>query len=329
MYQKVARFGDWESSSKRNLSCDLSTRGSMSCKSTRYYERNFSWSPGFSSHHHFSPVHLPEIIDWEYTLRLLLASGKCSRLRPFTETYDQTVQGNTLLTRDETEAVSLPHFETFQNSPERTGDSGIGLGSKSGTCRETLSENARKMAVSQAVWKLPLLEVKYWHWPIVSIVKSRDSWTNVGVCWRSSWHCRGTHTYKTPFVSGNVSLYNASASGSVSPSANIGALGKICCGILLEKTHFKEEVKFSYSENDLLLLVVQKLLDFWKTKWEIPSRVWSERGKNSRIPYPSRKECFPQELLRKVVLITDATTKCGRSQKEFIFQKEFSFEWMK
>ena len=37
-----ARFGDWESSSKRNLSCDLSTRGSMSCKNTRYYERNFS-----------------------------------------------------------------------------------------------------------------------------------------------------------------------------------------------------------------------------------------------------------------------------------------------
>ena len=48
-------------------------------------------------HHFFLPFIFPGNNRLEYILRLLLASGKRA-ITTFTETYDQTVQGNTLLT---------------------------------------------------------------------------------------------------------------------------------------------------------------------------------------------------------------------------------------
>lgn len=194
-------------------------------------------------HHHFSPVHLPEIIDWEYTLRLLLASENVASLRPFTETYDQTVQGNTLLTRDETEAVSFAPLRDFPElSPKEQEIPALVSVASPARVGKLCPKTQGKMAVSQAVLKIAAAggevlaltdclnygnpEIPEQMWEFVEGVH--------GIA-------EAAHTLKTPFVSGNVSLYNASASGSVSPSANIGALGKICCGILPRKNAFQKE----------------------------------------------------------------------------------------
>lgn len=191
----------------------------------------------------YAPMCMPEKIDWEETLQKLLGSENVTSTRPFTETYDQTVQGNTVLTRDEAEAVTFAPLRDFSElSPkEQEIFAAVSVASPA-RVGKICPRTQGKMAVAQAVFKIaatggetlaltdclnygnPEIPEQMWEFVegaegIAEMAKALD----------------------TPFVSGNVSLYNASESGSVSPSANIGALGKFCCGISPRKNAFQKE----------------------------------------------------------------------------------------
>lgn len=163
-----------------------------------------------------------------FFLRLLSSENICS-LRPFTETYDQTVQGNTVLTRDEADAVVFAPLRDFPELPETEQELCAAV-SVAGPARVGRLDPKKQgeLAVVQSVLKVvaaggkPLAltdclnygnpEIPEQMWELVEGIKGLKS---------------AAEALKAPFVSGNVSLYNCSKSGSVSASAIVSCLGKL------------------------------------------------------------------------------------------------------
>lgn len=198
------------------------------------------------------PIEAPKKIemknpDWtamdayELFLNITQSENVCST-KPFSETYDQTVQGNTVLTRDETEAVSFTPLRDYDDLPEDeqkiyavvsvAGPNRVGR-----VCPKTQSE----MAMAQAVLKNACAGGK---------TLGLTDCLNYGnpempkQMWEFSEGIDGlkhaAEKMNTPFVSGNVSLYNCSHTTSVSPSAIIGAMGKIPLGHSPRKNAFQK-----------------------------------------------------------------------------------------
>jgi phosphoribosylformylglycinamidine synthase len=178
----------------------------------------------------------------EFFLELLASENICSS-RPYTETYDQTVQGNTVFTRDQVEGAiftPLKDFEELSKEEQNilatvavAGPTRIGR-----LCPKTQGETA----VLQSVLKIAAVGGE---------VLGLTDCLNYGnpeipeQMWEFSQGIDGiaqmAKALKVPFVSGNVSLYNCSSSGSVSPSAIIGAFGKIKSTVSPRKNAFQAE----------------------------------------------------------------------------------------
>lgn len=199
------------------------------------------------------PVEAPEKSDaqnpemspmeaFDVFMKITESENVCST-RPFSETYDQTVQGNTVLTRDYTEAVSFTPLRDYEDLPEEErliyGTVSVAGPNRVGrVCPKTQSE----MAMAQAVLKNACAGGK------TLGVTDCLNYGNPEVpkqMWEFSEGIEGlkkaAESLNAPFVSGNVSLYNCSHTASVSPSAIIGAMGKIPTGISPRKNAFQKE----------------------------------------------------------------------------------------
>ena len=197
-----------------------------------------------------SSVVFPEDFSLADFSKTLLASENVASDRPCTESYDQTVQGNTFLTRDETEAVSFRPLADFPelSQPEQEQ---LAVVSVAGPARIGMlsAQSQSTLAIVQAVLRLGAAGGK----PLG--LTDCLNYGNPEVPGQMAEFSDGidglvdaANALNLAFVSGNVSLYNATANGSVSPSAVIGALGKVPDGIIPRKNSFQK------SENLLVLL---------------------------------------------------------------------------
>lgn len=197
-----------------------------------------------------SSVVFPEDFSLADFSKTLLASENVASDRPCTESYDQTVQGNTFLTRDETEAVSFRPLADFSelSQPEQEQ---LAVVSVAGPARIGMlsAQTQSALAMVQAVLRLGAAGGK----PLG--LTDCLNYGNPEVPGQMAEFSDGidglvdaANALNLAFVSGNVSLYNATANGSVSPSAVIGALGKVPDGIIPRKNSFQK------SENLLVLL---------------------------------------------------------------------------
>ncbi len=172
----------------------------------------------------------------------LLASENIASDRPFTESYDQTVQGNTQLTRDETDAVSffpLADFSELSESEKKQ----IAVVSVAGPARigRICAKTQSALAVTQAVLRLAVAGGK----PLgltdcLNYGNPENPAQMAEFAKGIDGIIESANALGLAFVSGNVSLYNATEKGSVAPSAIIGALGKIPSGISPRKNSFQK-----------------------------------------------------------------------------------------
>jgi phosphoribosylformylglycinamidine synthase II len=178
----------------------------------------------------------------ELALDLIASENICSE-RSYSETYDQTVQGNTVLTRDEAEgAVFTPlgDYEELEEDEQKI----CSVVAVSGPARvgRICPRSQAELAVCQAVLKCAAVggetlgltdclnygnpEIPEQMWQFAQGVEGLSG---------------AAKSLNTPFVSGNVSLYNSSHTASVSPSAIIGAFGKIDPQIIPRRNAFQKE----------------------------------------------------------------------------------------
>lgn len=186
---------------------------------------------------------LPDNLNTEQiALNILSSENVCSE-RPYSETYDQTVQGNTLLTRDEADgAVFTPlrDFEDLEEDEQKL----CSVVTVAGPARvgRICPKSQGELAVSQAVLKLAAVGAE----PLG--LTDCLNYGNPEIPEQMWQFARGIDgvgeaatKLNTPFVSGNVSLYNSSHTASVSPSAIIGAFGKMSPKITPRKNAFQKE----------------------------------------------------------------------------------------
>ncbi len=190
-----------------------------------------------------STQEFPETINLKKAFLDLLASENICSERPYTETYDQTVQGNTVLTRDEAEGAVFTPLRDFSELDELeqklcstvavAGPARVGR-----LCPKTQAE----MAVSQSVLKVAAVGGE---------TLGMSDCLNYGnpeipeQMWQFAQGIEGIKNaalkLDIPFVSGNVSLYNCSETGSVSPSTVIACFGKISSEIIPRKNAFQKK----------------------------------------------------------------------------------------
>jgi len=190
-----------------------------------------------------SSVIFPEDFSLLDFSKKLLASENIASERPFTESYDQTVQGNTLLMRDETEAVSFVPLRDFPELSDQEKET-IAVASVAGPARVGMisAKTQSALAVVQAALKLsaaggkPLGLTDCLNYGNPEIPEQMSEFAD-GI----DGLIESANALNLAFVSGNVSLYNATANGSIVPSAIIGALGKIPEGISPRKNSFQKE----------------------------------------------------------------------------------------
>lgn len=196
------------------------------------------------------PVRIPADLDLAEFFEILLASENIASLRPFTETYDQTVQGNTVLTRDETEAVVFAPLKDYPDLPEAEKNLGAAV-SVAGPPRIGRISPRRQgeLAVIQSVLKVvatgaePLALTDCLNYGNPEIPEQMWEFKE-GIAGIAA----AAQALDAPFVSGNVSLYNCSKAGAVSASAIISCLGKM-------GEHMKpRRNQFERAGNQLLIL---------------------------------------------------------------------------
>lgn len=171
----------------------------------------------------------------------LLSSENVSSLRPFTESYDQTVQGNTILTRDQAEAAVFTPLRDYDelSSEEKLLQATIAV---AGPVRIGKFDPKKQgiLSVVQSALKVacvggqPLALTDCLNYGNPEIPEQM---------WEFSQGVEGLSEVakylEIPYVSGNVSLYNSTSSGSVSPSAIVSCLGKIPMGNAARKNAFQ------------------------------------------------------------------------------------------
>ncbi len=183
---------------------------------------------------------MPTDFDKQDFFWQLLASENIASLRPFTETYDQTVQGNTLLTRDETEAVVFTPLRDFADLPEIEQNL-CAVVSVAGPARigRISPQLQGKLAVVQAILKTVAVGAE----PLsLTDCLNYGNPEDPAQMWQFKTGIEGVaeaaKILDTPFVSGNVSLYNCSEHGSISASAIISCLAKMGENILPRRNTF-------------------------------------------------------------------------------------------
>ena len=160
--------------------------------------------------------------------RLLSHLNIASR-RPITEQYDQTVQGNTILLREEAEAAVIMPLQDYLELPESDRQAAAAVAS-GGPAKIGLVDPQRQaqMAVSHAVLKLAAVGSKAL---ALTDCLNYGSPEIAEQMWQFSEGVRGikeiAEVLHLPFVSGNVSLYNNTKNGPIAPSTIIAAVGKM------------------------------------------------------------------------------------------------------
>ncbi len=187
-----------------------------------------------------SPIRIADDLDLEQFFWQLLASENIASARPFTETYDQTVQGNTILTRDEADAAVFTPLRDFAELSDYE-QKLCAIVSIAGPARiGRISPAAQgKLAVVQAVLKVAVVGGE----PLaLTDCLNYGNPEDPSQMWQFKTGIEGiaaaANSLKTPFVSGNVSLYNCSEQGSISASAIISCLGKLGENISPRKNSF-------------------------------------------------------------------------------------------
>lgn len=191
----------------------------------------------------FSDVEVPTDIDTKKLFLDLLSSENVASLRPFSESYDQTVQGNTVLTRDETEAVVFTPLRDYEElsdaeknicaavavaGPAKIGKIDPKLQGELAVVQSSLkvaAVGAEPLSLTDCLnYGNPEIPEQMWEFAegITGVAESAEA-------------------LNLPFVSGNVSLYNCSRESSVSPSAVVSCVGKISPEITPRKNGFQKE----------------------------------------------------------------------------------------
>jgi phosphoribosylformylglycinamidine synthase II len=162
-------------------------------------------------------------------IKKLLAHPNIANRRPITEQYDQTVQGNTLLLREEAETAVFAPLQDYLELSEQDraaqaavatgGPAALGKVSPYAQAQTAIAHSVLKLA---AVGAKPLALTDCLNYGNPEIPKQM---------WQFAQGVAGikemAEVLHTPFVSGNVSLYNTTPTGSIPPSTVISAVGKM------------------------------------------------------------------------------------------------------
>ncbi len=186
-------------------------------------------------------IRIPNNLNLKDFFLKLLASENIASTRPFSETYDQTVQGNTMLTRDEAEAAVFTPLKDYADLPESEQNL-CAIISVAGPARiGRISPYLQgQLAVVQSVLKVAAVGGE----PLaLTDCLNYGNPEDPEQMWEFKTGVEGlaaaSAALDAPFVSGNVSLYNCSDNGSISASAIVSCLGKIGENTVSRKNSFQ------------------------------------------------------------------------------------------
>lgn len=185
---------------------------------------------------------LPADLNLAATLEKLMAHENIASRKPFYETYDQTVQGNTVLTREETEAVSFTPLRDYPELSEEEQKLQAAVAVAGSAFLGRISPRLQgQHAVALSTLRLAAVGAK------ALALTDCLNYGNPEVpeqMWELTEGIEGlgemARELQVAFVSGNVSLYNNSKEQSVNPSAVVSALGRLPLGATPRKKAFQK-----------------------------------------------------------------------------------------